>query len=656
MSVKKLSVLLGILLIASMILTACPAPTPQVVEKVVIQTQVVTQEKVVEKPVEKIVEKEKQVVVTATPVPPTPVPTKPAEKASDTVVIALQQEPDTLHAGIGSMMARTIVLSPINVGCMGQNEKAEWIPLGCETVPTIDNGGAKWVGEGADKHLEVTYKIKKGWRWTDGTPVTSKDVLTWWKLYMDPDFEIASRVGYEKIYDVKAVDDSTVTVIWLSNAQAKAAEAGTLKGNVPFEKFVDDYKENGYASTGQPVVDSVYWSYIGWYPAHIVGKVAAKDQAKSDYAKKPVGDGAYVIKEWKQGQEIVLEKSDKPFPLGDPKIKTIVWRFFGETKAVIASLQKGEIDAVTSVAGLTPADSPDLDKIAAAGLYKLSYFNEYSWEHIDLNTTKFPLDDVKVRQALYYATDKKTIIDTLYFGKYTAAELPHALLKTNSQFYTDDFTKYTFDKAKAQALLKEAGWDCKALPCTKKVTVDGKEVTKNLEITLMTTDRADRQKLAQVIQSMWKAVNVGVNLQFLYGRGLFATCSAGGPLYCRTFDAAIYTWVGSDDPSAWGLYNCAGIPTKENNYSGQNNPGWCNKDADKAINDAENNADFVVSVAKRKAAYAPYFKAWTTEVPVLPLFVNAVPVVARTGFKNYTCGPTQYAPCGWNAWTWELTK
>ena len=51
-------------------------------------------------------------------------------------MLALQQEPDTLHPGIGSMMARTIVLSPIIVGCMGQNEKAEWIPLGCETVPT----------------------------------------------------------------------------------------------------------------------------------------------------------------------------------------------------------------------------------------------------------------------------------------------------------------------------------------------------------------------------------------------------------------------------------------------------------------------------------------------------------------------------------------
>lgn len=643
---NKLMVALGLVVLLSMVMASCQ-PTEVIKTVTVVETKIVAGT-----PVEKVVEK----VVTPTAVPPTAVPTAVPLKPADTAVIVLQQEPDTLHPGVGSMMARTIVLAPIFVGCMGQKEKAEWIPLGCETVPTIDNGGAKWVGEGGDKHLEVTYKIKKGWRWTDGTPVTTKDVLAWWKLNMDPDFEVASRVGIMKIYDYKVVDDSTVVAVWLSNNQAKQAEAGTLKGNVPFEKFKADYQEMEYSSTGQPVVDSVYWTYIGWWPDHIVSKTPAKDQGKSEFSKKPVGDGPYVLKEWKAGQEIVLEKSDKAFPLGEPKLKTIVWRFVADTKAVIASLQKGEIDATTSVAGLTPSDSPDLDKIAAAKVYNVSYFNEYSWEHIDLNVQKFPLDDVKVRQALYYAIDKKTIIDTLYYGKYTAAELPGAILKTNSAFYTEDYTKYTFDKAKAQDLLKQAGWDCKALPCTKKVTVDGKEVTKNLEITLLTTDRADRQKLAQTIQAMWKAVNVGTNIQFLYGRGLFQPCSAGGPLYCRTYDAAIYTWVGGDDPGFWGLYNCTGIPTKENNYSGQNNPGWCNKDADKALNDAENNADIVVSPAKRKAAYAPFFKAWTAEVPVIPLFVNAVPIVARTGFKNYTCGPTNSAPCGWNSWQWELSK
>jgi len=640
---RKTFVVVSLVVLASMVLTACQ---PQTIVQTVEVTKIVAGTPVVES---------KTVVVTATPVPPTAVPPTAAPKAADTVVLALQQEPDTLHPLIGSMMARTIVDSALFPGCMLQNEKAEWIPMGCEQVPTFDNGGAKLVGDGADKHLEVTYKIKKGWRWTDGTPVTSKDMVYTWKLVMDPDFEIADRTSTEKIYDIVAVDDATFVTKFLSNAQAKQAEVGTLKGNVDFAKFKDDYAANAFSGTGGAVVDPVYWNagWIGyWLPEHILSKTPAKDQAKSDFAKKPVGDGAYEVKEWKQGQEIDLVKSSKPFPLGDAKITNIVYRFFGETKAVIASLQKGEIDAITSVAGLTPSDAPDLDKIAAAGAFKVWYYNEYSWEHIDINTTKFPLDDIKVRQALSYAIDKKTLIDTLYNGKYAPAELPGACLQSNCWAYTTDYTKYDFSLDKAKALLKDAGWDCSALPCTKKVGTE----TKKLEITLMTTDRADRQKLAQVIQAMWKAVNVGVNLQFLYGRGLFATCSAGGPLYCRTYDAAIYTWVGGDDPQFMGLYSCAGIPTKENNWAGQNDPGWCNKDADEALKQSETNADVTVSRDKRKPFIQTFFKAWTTEVPVIPLFVNSVPLAARTGFKNYTCGPTQYAPCGWNAYTWELSK
>jgi len=40
----------------------------------------------------------------------------------------------------------------------------------------------------------------------------------------------------------------------------------------------------------------------------------------------------------------------------------------------------------------------------------------------------------------------------------------------------------------------------------------------------------------------------------------------------------------------------------------------------------------------------------------MPLWVNSVPLATRPGFKNYTCGPTSVAACGWNAWTWELSK
>ena len=640
-SQHKLFFAMSVVLLFSLVLGACaPAAAP------VIQTVVVTQEVMVEG-----TPQVKEVVVTATPVPTEAPPPTAVPQPADTVVLALQQEPDTLHPLIGSMMARTIVMGGVLLGCLAQDEKAEWVHLGCDgDVPTIDNGGAAWVGEGDDKHLEITHKIKDGWRWTDGTPVTPKDVIYNWKLVMDPTMEVAARDTTEKIFDIEAVDDQTFIVKLMSLNQAKAAAAGTLEGNVDFKAFQADYEQAGYADYTGPVVDPLYWVVgTGWLPEHVLGATPAAEQKNVDWTKVP-GDGPYQIKEWKQGQEIVLEKVDLPFPLGDAKIKTVIFRFFAETAAVLAALQNGEIDAVTGTGGLTVNNAPDLDKIEAAGLYKVMYEPGYQWEHIDINTTKFPLDDVKVRQALYHAIDKQALVDKLYYGKQGTTDLP--VPPGISWAYTDDYNKYPYDPEKAKALLAEAGWNCEAIPCTKEV--DGE--TKKLEITLMTTDRADRQALAQVIQQMWKKINVGTNIQFLYGRGLFATASAGGPLSSRSFDAAIYTWITGDDPGFLGLYNCSATPSEENGFSGQNYPGFCNEEADKLLSDNETNPEISLSREKRKPVLAEFFKLWTADVPVIPLFSNTRVYVARNGFVNWKPGPTQAGPDTWNIWEWELSK
>ncbi len=195
--------LLTLVVALSLLLTAC-APTQA--ERIV--KTVVVKEIVAGTPVEKVIEK----VVTPTPIPPTDIPAIADPKPVDTVVFGMQQEPDTLHYDLTTMSASFFVLYPIFPRCALQNEKAEWVPMGCEDVPTIENGGAKIIGDGADRHLEVTYKIRKGWRWTDGTPVTAKDSIYWWKLNMDPAFESQNRSVIEKIYEVSAIDDNTVLV------------------------------------------------------------------------------------------------------------------------------------------------------------------------------------------------------------------------------------------------------------------------------------------------------------------------------------------------------------------------------------------------------------------------------------------------------------
>jgi hypothetical protein len=103
---------------ASLVLGACQLQTIEVVKTVVVTEKVEGQ----------IVER----VVTARPLPPTPAPAtpKPVElKPADTIVLALQQEPDTLHTRIGSMMAGTIVMGAVILGCMAQDVNADWVAL-----------------------------------------------------------------------------------------------------------------------------------------------------------------------------------------------------------------------------------------------------------------------------------------------------------------------------------------------------------------------------------------------------------------------------------------------------------------------------------------------------------------------------------------------
>jgi peptide/nickel transport system substrate-binding protein len=646
---KKWALLSGLVLV-SMILAACAPQQVQVPVTVVVkETSVVNQ-------VQTQVVKETQVVnqvVTATPIPPTAAPPPAAVKPVDSVVIALNQEPDTLHPLIGAMSAKTYMNNLLFVGCTIQNEKMEWIPAGCESVPTFENGGAKLVGDGDDKHIEVTFKIRKDWRWVDGTPVTTKDMVYWWKLNMDPKFENEGRSWPEKLYDVVAIDDNTAVVKWLSKKQIAEAVAGTLTGNVDFKAFQADYEATFGKDWPYYAVDPLYNAFMNWLPEHILASVPGDKQLESDFSRKPVGDGPYMLQEWKAGQELVLVASDKPFPLGTPKVKTVTFRIIADTAGVLAALQSGEVDAAEgNVAGLTEANGADLDAIEKGGKIKVEWVPGFSYEHIDLNLSKELLSDVKVRQALYMAIDRQKLSDTLYFGKKVITDLP--LPKGLSWAYPADneLTLYKYDPEGAKKLLAEAGWDCKAIPCTKTVG----DKTLKLEFTLMTTDRSDREKLAQIIQSMWKAINVGVNLQFLYGRGLFATCQAGGPLLCGTYDAAIYTFSTGDDPNYYTTYSCAQIPSKENNMSGQNYPQWCNQKAVDALNQSENNPENAVSHEKRLPYLKTFFKEMTNDVPVIFLYGSAEPFPHLVNWKNFKPGPTQYDNWTWNSWEWEVSK
>jgi peptide/nickel transport system substrate-binding protein len=386
-------------------------------------------------------------------------PTLALAPLRDTLIVGMRSEPDTLHPLIGSMFAKDIVNSAMFAVCTRENEKLEWMPEMCESMPTLENGGARWVGDGADRRLEVTFKLKRGWKWHDGTPVTANDYVFTWKLALDPDMEIADREPWEKIQEFAALDDQTVVVRYHSEKTLAAEAAGQGK----FPALKADYTRLKETTPIGPLVSMFYYALGSPVPAHILSQIPATEQKRAGFALKPVGNGAYKFKAWQPAKQIELE-ANPDFLLGVPKIKNIVFRFI-EIKDVLPAMQKGELDVVTQDGPLSISMGAELDTLEKAG-YKIHFVPGWGWEHIDLNITRFPFDDVRVRRALAYATDKQDVVNKVYFSKLPVA---HSFVPAIHWAYDDPaVVKYDYSLDKARSLLKEAGWDCGKSPCARK--------------------------------------------------------------------------------------------------------------------------------------------------------------------------------------------
>lgn len=557
--------------------------------------------------------------------------TPPPGRVKDTIVISMGQMPDTLHPLIGSMMARTEVLGALFTRAVVNDNRGEYVAIGVERVPTVDNGGAQFVGTGDDRHLEVTFTVKQGMKWQDGTPVTSKDARYAWELYMDPKFPATDRSTVSKVSDITVTDDRTFVVKWMSAKQARDAAANGFKGNDA--KLWADYKDQK-----DPLTDPTYFDLPTTYfmPEHILGKIPPDQQQASDWAtNKTIGNGAYRLTALVPEQSITLEAVPDYF-LGAPPTKTLVFRIIADTNAQLAALQANEIDVATQVQGPDVDRSPELDRLQG---YKAYYIPGTPWEHIDLNMDDPLLKDKNVRKALIQSINRQEIVDKLLFGKTRVAQ--SWVQKDIPPWAWDEncLTKYTFDTAAAGRLLEQAGYQKGG---------DGMYAKggQPLSLRLQTTDAALRKNVSQVIQANMKQAGIDLQLEFLPARAFF---ERNGPLIQGTFQLGLYTWLSNPDPDASSLYKSSAAPSPENGFVGQNYPRIRNQQLDSLLSRGASE----LSVAARKPIYCEAQKLWTDEVPVIPLFQRLVTTVARANMGNYR--PTQtLIPETWNAWMWYV--
>ena len=513
--------------------------------------------------------------------------------AHDQLTIGVAQFPSTLHPDIDAEVIKAYALGFVMRQITAYDASWKNSCLLCAELPTIENGLAK-VEDRPDgkKGMAVTIKLKPDLKWGDGEKVTAKDLAFTWKLARDPKTGFSNTHPWTRADKVDVVDDTTAVL--------------------HLDKVLSSYNE---------------WDQI--LPEHVEGPIYDKAQASGDYIKETayarapttpgLFDGPYLVTGYTSGAQIVMEPNPY-WPGTKAGFKRIVLKLIENTAALQANLLSGDVDMVAGEGvGLTIDQALELQK-QHPDQFTYIFKPSLTYEHIDLKVGNPILADVRVREALVYAADRKTLVDKLFQGMQPVAD---TWVNPLSADFASEIQHYPYDLAKAKALLAEAGWK----PGPDGICRNDKGERLSLEYSTTAGNRL-RELQQQVLQSNWKAAGIEVTVKNEPARTFF-----GETVKKRSYGAlAMYAWSSNVNESPSRTLSSSQIPSEANNYGGSNYIGYSNPQMDKLIDAAEQELD----PAKRKAIWANMQEIYAKDLPAMPLFFRAEPHVVPKWLAGYT--------------------
>jgi peptide/nickel transport system substrate-binding protein len=271
-----------------------------------------------------------------------------------------------------------------------------------------------------------------------------------------------------------------------------------------------------------------------------------------------------------------------------------------------ANLLSGSIDYIPGETGLTLDQALAFEK-QHGRRFRIVYKPGLIYEHIDVNLDNPVMGDVRVRRALLHGVDRETINKRLFEGKQPVA---NGSVNPLDKVYNPDVPKYPYDPKRAAALLDEAGWT------EMKGGIRHNAKGERLQIEFMTTaGNKTRELVQQAIQSQWRQIGVDARIRNEPARVYF-----GQTVRHREFkDLAMYAWFSAPENVPLTTLHSTMIPTKENNWSGQNYTGYNNPKMDKIIDDVE----VVCEPKKNMQLWHDLQTLYSTDLPALPLYFRA---------------------------------
>ena len=472
------------------------------------------------------------------------------------------------------------------------------VPDALREIPTLANGDVSKDGR------TLTYKLRPNINFQDGKPLTCDDLTFTWRFVMNPKTNVR---GDGWVSRHRPIDCQTPLVAVIHMKRLYAPYLQQLWG----------------VNSNAPIL-----------PAHVLAPyLAAGTQNTAPFNAMPVGSGPFKVIQWERGTFVRLAANPNYF-LGKPKLNEVDFYYEPDENTLETQMQTHAIDLL---ARGTPINWPaDLPGAGGATEFRLESnrgrfvrLRSHRFQSAQSNS-RGSSSAARARLRDESAQSSPASCTAPIHRPIPPSRRPHGATPRNT-------VHYSFDPAKARAMLDADGWH---------VGRDGVRVKSGQRLefdsSTQTESTIGRAALQAVLQREWHEVGVQADVKNFPTAQFFANGNTA-ILEGGHYDAATFAWFGAADPDLDPLYSADNLAPR-----GQNSLFWVNPAATKALGDALATVD----QAKRKADYVIFQQQLAIDVPTIIIGFRKLPYVYNTDLQGFDPSPV-ISPF-WNPWEYAI--
>ena len=496
-------------------------------------------------------------------------------------------EPDALNPLFSHNAAADVVETLLFAYVFRYDAHGNLMPEVAREIPTYENGGI------SHDNKTITLHVRPGLRWSDGAPLDARDLRFTWRAAIDDRNDTKLRVGWDDVASMD-VPDRTTLVVHMKRANSA---------------IVSEIWGGGGGSSYPPL------------PEHLLGNLPSLNRAAFNTA--PISSGPWLLQAWNHGASLEFVPNPR-YWRGPPKLKALTWKIVPNPDTLFEELETHEVDVYDNI---PETQIPRLKELTGVKTEKRLIAN---WRHLELNTRKSTLADVRVRRAIAQAIDWDRINATVYHG---------VNVRAVSDIVPDSWAapsipQFHYDPAAARRLLGAAGWNVDGAGTRRRAGVP-------LVLTVSSTNKPGNEQAEVQMQQQLRAVGIDLSIKNYPPSYLFAQ---NGPLYSGTYDLS---WsIDTNGPEVDNAGNWSGnfIPPHGANTSFLNDP---------IITQTSEDALLTFDRARRRALYQREEERIHEMVPAIFLYWEVSYVGYNSDLRHYV--PAQYDMAGaWNSYEWEI--